>query len=109
MADFPALGQLIGTTEEAFDDMVVDRATDGTGYARAFFTAEKARFVVRILLTETQRDTLKTFYTDNRLTPFNFTFEGDDVTYPNMLFEQRPKFTYIGAGKIQAEVRIVAK
>jgi hypothetical protein len=55
------------------DDLRMDRAIDGTGRARAFFTQPKQVWrVIHPYLTEAERATLWQFYLTNRRLPIQF-------------------------------------
>lgn len=108
MADYPTFGQLVGAIDDAVDDLVVDRAVNGAGFGRSFFTTAMPRFQFSHILTPSERDTLQAFYAANKTIPFNLAFQGDGVTYSGLLFEGRPKFTYIGGNRIKADVVLVA-
>lgn len=106
MANYPSFPQLVGSTHTPFDDLQIDRSIDGTAYARAFYAARKDRFVLHHDLTLAQRDTLLAFYDANRAIPFDLLWTGDGTTYTNCLFNDLPKFSYLGKGYVHAEVPI---
>lgn len=107
MANYPTFGQLVGATEDADDDVVIDRATDGTGYGRSFYTAEKRRFAFgHVFQTAADLATFEAFYTANRTIPFTFVFEGRDGASYTCLFEGKPKYTFLGRNLVRADVRL---
>jgi hypothetical protein len=108
VANYPPFGQRVSAQDEALDDLTIDRATVGTGYGRAFYTAEIPHFNFQHILSEADAGTLKAFYAANKKIPFAFTFEGDDITYPSMLFEKRPSYSYLGGGWVEVDVTLVA-
>jgi hypothetical protein len=98
VAAYPSLTQLLNSTEEWVDDIVLDRAVNGTVKARAFFAAKKRRFVLQHDLSSTDRATLQTFYNTNRLLAVTLTWAADAQSY-TCLFEGPPKINgYLGAG-----------
>jgi len=106
MAAYPSHAQLIGSTEEWVDDVVLDRSVSGTVKARGFFTAKKRRFSVRHVLGATDRGTFQTFYNANRLLAVTFTWTGDGVTY-TCLIEGPPRYVYIGNGWTDVDVKLI--
>lgn len=75
------------------DDLQIDRASNGAAKGRAFYTAPKLAFsVVHQGLTAEEKETLKTFYTDNRALPITFVWAGNGVTY-TCIFAGPPKLT----------------
>lgn len=109
MASYPAFDQLLGSTHTPFDDLTIDRAIDGSAKGRRFYTTRKDRFMLKHLLTLAQRDTLLAFYDANWTLAIDFVWDGDRETYSNMLFSDVPKFTYLGGGRIAAEVSLEAQ
>jgi hypothetical protein len=105
VAAYPSLAQWTGSKDEWTDDIVLDRAVSGGVKARAFFTAKKRRFTLKHRLTAADRTTLETFYNANRLLAVTLTWAGDGNNY-TCLFEQPPRFEYIGSGLSDAEVSL---
>lgn len=110
MASYPAFGQLLnGSSHEVLDDIQIDRATDGSGYARSLYAGLQHRFVVRHLLNAADYATLVDFYDDNKLTPFDFTWTGagGSSAFTNLAFEAPLKFAEAGRGWVSVEARLV--
>jgi hypothetical protein len=91
MADYPAFGQVIGTTPEYEDDIVVDRAVSGGAHGRAFYTGAKRAFTVVHMLNAADLATWEAFYAANRLLAVNFTWLKTNTAY-TCLFAGPPKF-----------------
>ncbi len=86
MANYPTLPIMVGSEEEWEDDLEMDIAVNGAAKVRAFYPTKKKRFkVVHHYLTETQKNTLQTFYDANRLLVVQFLWT-DSVSY-NCLFK----------------------
>jgi hypothetical protein len=106
VASYPTFGQLLGSEHEPFDDIQIDRAIDGTGYARAFFATTKHRFTLRHILTLAERDQLLAFYASNRTVPVDLVWQFDAATYTNLFIAGLPKFTPLRTNYVSAEVRL---
>ncbi len=91
MAAYPTLSQLASSSEEFVDDLVLDRATNGTVKARSFYSARKRRWKLKHVLSATDLATLLTFYDTNRLTANTFTWERDATSY-TFLFDGPPQY-----------------
>lgn len=97
MATYPTFDQLATSTEEFVDDLVLDRATNGSVKARAFYSARKRSWKVRHLLNATDLGTLLTFYDTYRLAANSFTWHRDDTAY-TFLFDGPPQYEIARAG-----------
>jgi hypothetical protein len=106
VATYGTWGQLVGSTEEWVDDIVVDRAANGATKARAFFSAKKRRWTLKHLLTATEYGTLQTFYDTYRATANTFVWSGDGATY-TVLFDGAPSVSHLGAMRSEVTVRLV--
>lgn len=70
------------SAEALIDDLMVDRASNGTPRVRALFTTPKKAFsVVHQGASAAEKATLEAFYTTNRLLSITFVWAGDGVTY----------------------------
>lgn len=98
MATYPSLAPIDGSAVTWVDDLVADRAADGTVKVRAFYSGRKAAFSLKHYLTLAQVDTLLTFYDTNRLLAFDFTWPGSasPVSY-SCKFTGPPKMEFTGA------------
>ena len=105
MAAYPSFPQLVGSTEEWVDDIILDRAVGGGVKSRSFFAAKKRRFLVSHSLNATDRGTLQTFYNTNRALAITFVWNGDGQTY-TCLFEEAPKIHYESGIWADIEVRL---
>lgn len=94
MAAYPSFPQLIGSTEGWVDDLVLDRAVDGSVYGRAFYPAKKRTFELRHIVGNTDLATFKAFYDTNRLIPVEMTWVRDGEEY-SCRFNGAPRLTYI--------------
>lgn len=101
--------QLLGSVHEKMDDVVIDRAIDGSGYARAFYTAPKDRFTLIHILSETERDSLLSFYASHRTVVVDLTWQGDGAVYASLFFSGPPDLVYLGRGRLRATVKLEAK
>jgi len=80
MATYPTLPTAVGSDPEFISMSDIDRAEDGTARVRSYGT-DKAKFkVVHSYLTAAQKSTLDSFYTTNRLLPFDYTSPADAVS-----------------------------
>lgn len=108
MPAYPSYPQLEDSILAWVDDIQVDRATGGGTKVRGYFTAPKARLVLRHFLTASERAALQSFYVTNRLAASGtiaVTFVGDGQTY-QCLFAGPPRYTW-KAGYTLAEVELL--
>lgn len=98
MADYPDLPISPRSSAKANSGLITHRGVDGTLRGQAVHDDKIDFNIVHEVLTDTERDTLVTFYNSNKDTVFNFTWPIDNVTY-SCLFKSRPTFTSIGQGK----------
>ena len=97
MATFPTLshGPSVNSDEMTVDDIQADRATNGAPRIRAMFTAPKKTFsIVYQGMTSTDKSTVETFYTTNRLISFVFVWAADGVSY-TVYFSGPIKYKYV--------------
>jgi len=91
MASYPDLMTGYGGDADPIDMVKIDRAEDGTARGRAY-GADKARFTVtHPRLNSTDKSTLATFYSTNRLLEFTFASKHDGVTY-TCIFSKPPQY-----------------
>jgi len=96
MNTYPSLHQAIGSRPGMLDDLVIDRAANGTAKVRAFFAAVKRNFsVVHKAISASDRTTLLAFYAANRTVAFYFTAE-DDGVMRTVVFKRAPVIEPIG-------------
>lgn len=105
-ATYPTWPQLVGSTEEWVDGVVLDRAVAGGVKARSFFTAKKRKFTLKHLLNATDRSTLQTLYNTNRVLRVTFIWGGDKQSY-TCFFDGPPKYDYVTPTLAKVEVRLV--
>lgn len=89
-ATYPSFPQLVGSTQEFLDDVVVDQAVNGAVKVRGFFSGRKSRFVLKHHLVATDLATLLAFYDANRLLTVAMTWALDGNAY-TCLFNGAPK------------------
>lgn len=115
MASYPSYPQLVGSVEEWVDDLVADRAVNGSVKVRAMFTTRKRRFLLKHRLTTAQvytsyggsaANALQTFYDTNRLLAVTFTWTGDSTSY-TCLFARPPKLSWDNVGLADVEVELL--
>ena len=94
---YPSILYSYESSEDQFDDLAVDRASNGAARVRAFYTGRKRRFtLVHELLSSTDRDTLTNYYDANRLLSFSMTW-ADGATY-TCIFAAAPKLVPLPGG-----------
>lgn len=107
MPSYPSFAQLRASEEQTLDDIVIDRAVNGTPKSRAFYTARKKIFRIRHkCLLAADKATLNTFYETNRLLNFDFTWNADSVLY-SCRFAGPIKYTLAAGGRWEADVNMV--
>jgi hypothetical protein len=109
---FPAdlAEQLSVTTKDQYtDDVKIDRATDGTGRARSFYTSPKHSITGELrAITEAEWNTLDAFYRANRIQPFTIPWGPCDAPVPlSVLFAAPPAREFHGAGLSTATLTLV--
>lgn len=90
MATYPGLPTQRGSDPEPLTKTNIDRAEDGTARGRNYGDDKVSITVKHPGITEAQRDTLFTFYDDNRIVEFDYESPSDGQTR-RMLFVARPK------------------
>jgi hypothetical protein len=89
------------------DDVRVDRAIDGTGRGRAFYTTPKAAWrVVHPAMRWAQVQELATFYAAHRTVPFDFDPIHEEPAISGLM-TQPPRIKPLGNGLFRVEVSIV--
>jgi hypothetical protein len=106
VASYPTFAQLHDSEEGFVDDLLVDRAVNGTVKVRALYTAPKRRWTLKHRLTTAQRDTLQAFYASYRTVTNTFVWAGNGTTY-TFVFEGPPTYSYPAGLIVDAVVRIV--
>jgi hypothetical protein len=81
MAAYPSFYQMVGADLSFDDNRQFVRDMGGAGHASSFYDAPKTNFSIRHKLSTADIATLKTFYTDNLVIPFDFVWALDGVTY----------------------------
>jgi hypothetical protein len=105
MADFPITTFNAGTTIEFDDGLVIDRATNGLARARNFYTERKLRTTLVLIVDEANRDTLLTFYDNNRLVSIGLDIDGE--YYANCFFTGPPRLDPLMGGKYSMTFNVV--
>lgn len=105
MAAYPSFPQLIGSTREAIDDLVLDRSVAGGAKSRAFYATKKNRFKIRHLLSATDAATLEAFYDTNRLLTVTLAWGGNGSSY-TVLFEGPLRPESLGGGLTRYDVML---
>ncbi len=108
MAVFPTFTYKasLESDETLRDDLAVDRASNGAVRVRAFYSAPRRSFVLRLgVLTAAEKATLETFYNTNRTATFSFVWDADGVSY-TCVFAQAPKFKRLVGARWSAEVNL---
>jgi hypothetical protein len=108
VANYPSFAQLAGSEERFLDDLLFDRAVNGTAKVRAYYPARKRSFSLRHRLTNSERTTLLTFYDTNRLLNFTLTWSGDGQNY-TCSFQGPPRFNYPGGVYVETEVPVAER
>lgn len=94
---YPSLQYTTSLTVDRRDGRVDVRATNGALKSRLLYPADKRTFVVQHELSSTARQTLDTFYTNNRDLSFYYTPPGEATVY-TVRFVGPPTFVPIGTG-----------
>lgn len=101
MNTYPSLPQALDSEMYLIDDQTLDRAANGTGRVRAFFTAEKHGFrLSHKMITAAEKASLLAFYHANRVTPFYFVWADDGVTYTVVFKSAMPSIKPAGNGAV---------
>lgn len=94
MTAFPNLPFDAETTEEAIDDIRLDRASNGSARGRALYAATKLRLVAAFrALTVTQRADVDAHYQAHRTTSFAVVWRGQTYT---MAYTVPPRWSRVG-------------
>jgi hypothetical protein len=96
---FPAtLPLALATTDDFVDDVRIDRAVDGTGRARSFYSVTKTHISARLSsLTQTELNQFLGFYSTHRSVQFLLPWPpcGGSTTLP-VMFATPPRFAHDG-------------
>lgn len=106
MAAYPSFGQMMASSENREDRVLLDRASNGALYGRALWTSAKRRFQVEHELSDADAATLRSFYATNRALAVDFTWAGDSTVY-SCLFAEPPTLQPQGGGWWRARVTLV--
>lgn len=99
--DYPAIPFSLASTESVADDIQLDRAMDGRGRARMFYTEPKATWSllhVGVSLDDVQ--TLRGFYAAQRGTVVTIYYGCPPVAHSGLAL-QPPQVTHLGGGLYQ--------
>ena len=92
MAAYPTMPTRVGADPEPINQIEIDRAEDGTGYGRSFFSSDKMRFSLEHPgLSATQKAELEAFYSTNRLLDFDYASPSSGDTH-TCIFVKKPQF-----------------
>lgn len=115
MAAYPSYPQLVDSREEWIDDLVADRAVNGSVKVRAMFSSKKKRFLLKHRLTKAQiytdyagtaANALQTFYNTNRALAVTMTWTPDATAY-TCLFAGAPRLTWINPNVADVDVELL--
>jgi hypothetical protein len=105
MANYPTLPTEAGSDPEPLDQIKADRAEDGTARVRSL-GSDKMRFrVVHPLIDSTDKSTLSTFYSTNRLLEVSYTSPSDGSVY-TCIFTKPPSYERINRARWTATVML---
>lgn len=102
MAAYPDFGQVVAGGEDVVDEVLVDRASNGTVNLRGIAPARRA-WRIQHLEPAASVATHQAFYAANRLVSFDFTWARDGVTY-SAVFASRPRYTPVGGTEWRIDV-----
>lgn len=93
MATYPVLPTSYGSDPKPINSLAIDRAEDGTGRARSFYSTNKVTIPVKHpRLSTADKATLDAFYAANRLLPFDYVSLADGATR-SCVFAAPPAYT----------------
>ena len=111
MADldaYPAFNQLLDSSCGFLDDLVLDRAVNGAGRARSFYTTKKRAFDLRHKLTPSEFAQLVAFYDANKLFRVTLNWNPDGANYvcffagpPGKLEYETPTLVKVGVALVE--------
>jgi hypothetical protein len=93
VATYPSFGQMVGSTSQIIDDIIVDRARGGGAKVRSLYSARKTQFRLLHRLDASEITTLMTFYDTNRLLAVDLVWSGDGLTY-SCVFSGAPQINF---------------
>lgn len=106
MATYPTLPVRHGADPKPINQVEIDRAEDGTGYARSFYSADKMHFSLEHpWLTTAQKAALDAFYSANRLLDFDYESPASGMTH-TCIFAKAPAYEYHRPGFWTARVEM---
>ena len=91
MASYPDLMTDYGVDADPIDMISIDRAEDGSARGRAYGDDKASFTVTHPRLNSTDKSTLDTFYSTNRLLEFTYTSKHDGASY-TCIFRRAPKY-----------------
>ncbi len=94
---YPTLSYTTGLMIDRRDGRVDVRATNGALKSRLLYPSDKRNFQIQHELDSTARQTLETFYTNNRDLSIYYTPPGETTQY-TVRFMGPPLFTPMGTG-----------
>lgn len=101
---YPTIPQALTTSVTYQNGLNVSRSTGGTLRAVSHYNADKAIIQCNhTLITDVQKEELDTFYSGNRLTPFEWVYSGDD-SIRTVIFTNPPAYTWVAAGYWNVQV-----
>lgn len=108
MATYPTLATKYGADPKPISSTCpqIDRAEDGTARGRSFGDDKMEFRIEHPFLSSTDKSTLATFYSTNRLLAFSYVSLSDGATY-SCLFDGPIEWTREPGGRFTAKVRIV--
>lgn len=95
MTTYPPFNPTLSSSEGWDDNIVRDRATNGSLRARALWTAAKRAFRLEHVLGAVEAQAMRDFYAARRALTVDFTWPGDGQTYTCM-FAAPPEYRPIG-------------
>lgn len=102
---YPTFSQLATSTATQLDDVITERASDGTLRGRALASGRKQRFDLRHVLTAADVATLDAHYDANRAVEFSMTWSGDATAY-TVIYTAPPQYKPLGGGYFEANVKL---
>lgn len=109
VSTFPAdLALALTTTKAMKDDIRIERAVDGTGRSRSFYTMPVDQINAHLAgITESQLDEFETFYLNNRGVAFQIPWGCDSPQLLSVAFNGDYSITYLGNGLATVDFLLV--
>ena len=105
---YPTLEQNLDSREQSLDGRQIDRASNGAVKARVLFGELKRQFtVVHENLSNTDKGSVESFYTTNRLLSFDFVWAADGISRVCIFNETPPVYVPLAGGCWNVTVQLV--